>query len=203
VQRRAAFLLDYQNQALADRYSVLVEQARAAAHDIDAKDELAIAVARSYFKLLSYKDEYEVARLHTETGFLEKVKRDFGGKAKVRFHLAPPLLNGKNDARGRPRKKEFGAWMIPAFRLLAGLRGLRGSKLDLFGYTAERRMERALIVEFEKSVAKLLSALNKENIGDAITIVQLYMDIRGYGPVKDQAVKDVREKIGAYAIMQV
>ena len=144
-----------------------------------------------------------MARLHTQTGFLEKVKRDFGGKAKVRFHLAPPLLSGKIDARGRPRKKEFGAWMIPAFRLLAGLRGLRGSKLDLFGYTAERRMERALIVEFEKSVARLLSALNKENIGDAITIVQLYMDIRGYGPVKDQAVKDVREKIGAYAIMQV
>jgi len=202
VQRRADFLLDYQNQALADRYAALVELTRVAAQEVDANDELATAVARSYFKLLSYKDEYEVARLHTQTGFLEKVKRDFGAKAKLRFHLAPPLLSSKKDARGRPRKKEFGAWMIPAFRLLAGLRGLRGSKLDLFGYTAERRMERALIAEFEETVSKLLSALNKDNIDDAIAIVQLYMDIRGYGPVKEQAVKDVRDKIGAYAIMQ-
>ena len=203
VRRRAEFLLGYQDQALADRYAALVEETRVAAQEFDASDELAGAVARSYFKLLSYKDEYEVARLHTQTGFLEKVKRDFGSSAKLRFHLAPPLLNGKKDARGRPRKKEFGAWMIPAFRLLAGLRGLRGSKLDLFGYTGERRMERALIGEFEANVARLLAALNKENSGDAIAIVKLYMDIRGYGPVKDLAVKDVREKIGAYAIMQV
>ena len=202
VQRRADFLLDYQNQALADRYTVQVEKTRVAAQEFDANDELATAVARSYFKLLSYKDEYEVARLHTQTGFLEKVKRDFGGKAKLRFHLAPPLMSSKKDARGRPRKKEFGAWMVPAFRLLAGLRGLRGSKLDLFGYTAERRMERALIAEFEETVSKFLSALDKENIGEVKAIVQLYMDIRGYGPVKDQAVKDVRDKIGAYAIMQ-
>jgi indolepyruvate ferredoxin oxidoreductase len=202
VQRRADFLLDYQNQALADRYAALVERTRAAAQKIDVDDELATAVARSYFKLLSYKDEYEVARLHTQTGFLEKVKRDFGGKAKLRFHLAPPLISRKKDARGRPRKKEFGAWMIPAFRLLAGLRGLRGSKLDLFGYTADRRIERALIVEFEETVSRLLSALNKENIDDATAIVQLYMDIRGYGPVKEQAVKDVRDKVSAYAIMQ-
>jgi len=202
VQRRADFLLDYQDQSLADRYAALVEQTRAAAQDIDTDDELAVAVARSYFKLLSYKDEYEVARLHTQTGFLEKVKRDFGGKAKVRFHLAPPLMNGKNDARGRPRKKEFGAWMIPAFRLLSGLRGLRGSKLDLFGYTAERRMERALISEFEQTVGKLLAALDKESLSNSIAVVQLYMDIRGYGPVKEQAVKDVRDKIAAYAIMQ-
>jgi len=202
VERRADFLLDYQNQALADRYTALVEKSRRAAEEVDANDELAIAVARSYFKLLSYKDEYEVARLHTQTGFLEKVRRDFGSQAKLRFHLAPPLLNGKKDARGRPRKKEFGAWMIPAFRLLAGLRRLRGSKLDLFGYTAERRMERALIGEFEASVASLLSVLSKENIGDAIAVVRLYMDIRGYGPVKEQAVADVRAKIAAHAIMQ-
>jgi indolepyruvate ferredoxin oxidoreductase len=202
VQRRAVFLLEYQNQALADRYTTLVEQTRVTTQGVDANDELATAVARSYFKLLSYKDEYEVARLHTQTGFLEKVKRDFGASAKVRFHLAPPLLSSKKDARGRPRKKEFGAWMMPAFRLLAGLRGLRGSKLDLFGYTGERRMERALITEFEETLSRLLSALNKDNIGDAIAIVQLYMDIRGYGPVKEQAAKDVRDKIGAYAIMQ-
>lgn len=202
VQRRADFLLDYQNQTLADRYTALVEKIQVAAQEIDANDELADAVARAYFKLLSYKDEFEVARLHTQTGFLEKVKRDFGDKAKLRFHLAPPLLHSKKDARGRPRKKEFGAWMIPAFRLLAGLRGLRGSKLDLFGYTGERRMERALIGEFEQTVEKLLAALDRENLADSVAIVQHYMDIRGYGPVKEQAVKEVRDKINAYAIMQ-
>ena len=201
IKRRADFLLNYQNQALADRYTALVEKTRRAAEEVDTDDELAIAVARSYFKLLSYKDEYEVARLHTQTGFLEKVRRDFGNKAKLRFHLAPPLLNTKRDARGRPRKKEFGTWMIPAFRLLAGLRGLRGSKLDLFGYTAERRMERALIGEFEETITSLLSVLHKENLGDAVTVVRLYMDIRGYGPVKEQAVTDVRAKVAAHAIM--
>ncbi len=202
VQRRAEFLCDYQNQTLADRYIAFVEQTQAAAQEFDANDELAEAVAWSYFKLLSYKDEYEVARLHTQTGFLEKVKRDFGGKAKVRFHLAPPFLNSKKDARGRPRKKEFGAWMIPAFRILAGLRGLRGSKLDIFGYAGERRMERALISEFEATVAKLLPVLSTDNIDDATAIVRHYMDVRGYGPVKEQAVNEVRDKIRAYAIMQ-
>jgi indolepyruvate ferredoxin oxidoreductase len=152
-------------------------------------------VAKSYFKLLSYKDEYEVARLHTQTGFLESVKQDFGNKARVRFHLAPPILNSQTDARGRPRKREFGAWMIPVFRLLAALRGLRGTRLDPFGVTAERRMERALIVEFEGRVEQLLGALNTANLDLATEIVGLYMDIRGYGPVKEQAVEEVRTRV--------
>ncbi len=195
VQRRADFLVGYQNQALADRYTALVEHVRVAEQEADGDGELADAAARSYFKLLSYKDEYEVARLHTQTGFLESVQREFGKNAKVRFHLAPPLLYGKKDARGRPRKKEFGAWIVPAFRLIASMRRLRGSKFDLFGFTAERRMERALIVEFEETIDKLLSALSKDNIGDAAAIVRLTMDIRGFGPVKEQAVREVREKV--------
>jgi len=198
IQRRADFLVDYQNQALADRYSALVEQVRKAEQEVDGAGDLADAVARSYFKLLSYKDEYEVARLHTQTGFLDSVRRDFGKSAKVRFHLAPPLLYGKKDARGRPRKKEFGAWMVPAFRLIASMRRLRGSKLDVFGFTAERRMERVLIVEFEETVDKLLAALSKNTIGDALIIVRLYMDIRGFGPVKEQAVREVRENVAKH-----
>ena len=154
-----------------------------------------MAVAKSYFKLLAYKDEYEVARLHTQTGFLESVKRDFGNKAKVRFHLAPPILNSEVDARGRPRKKEFGAWMIPAFRILASMRRLRGTAFDLFGKTAERRMERALIAEFEQRLDQLLAALEPENLELATEIVALYMDIRGYGPVKEEAVEDVRVRV--------
>ncbi|MGI9222717.1 MAG: indolepyruvate ferredoxin oxidoreductase family protein, partial [Woeseiaceae bacterium] len=200
IDRRAAFLVDYQNPALASKYAALVNKALTAEKEFGS-EKLSDAVARSYFKLLSYKDEYEVARLHTQTGFLEKIRREYGSKAKVRFHLAPPMLGGKKDARGRPPKKEFGAWMIPAFRLLAKMRGLRGSKLDLFGYTAERRMERALITEFEETVDRLLAGLSADNLNEAVTVAKLYMDIRGYGPVKDQAVKEVREKINACAIM--
>jgi len=203
MRRRADFLVDYQNQALSDRYVALVKRVRDAEDGLDGQGGLADAVARSYFKLLSYKDEYEVARLHTQTGFLEKVRREFGDKAKLRFHLAPPLISREKDARGRPRKKEFGSWMIPMFRIMARMRRLRGTKLDLFGLFPERRMERALIVEFEETVERLLSVLDKENIGDAETVVRLYMDIRGYGPVKEQAANEVRGKIAAHAIMQV
>jgi indolepyruvate ferredoxin oxidoreductase len=174
---------------------MFVDTARDAELAAGGDGRFAKAVAKSYFKLLSYKDEYEVARLHTQTGFLESVKRDFGNKARMRFHLAPPILNLQTDARGRPRKREFGAWMIPVFRLLASLRGLRSTRLDPFGMTAERRMERALIVEFESRVEQLLGALNTENLDLATEIVGLYMDIRGYGPVKEQAVDEVRTRV--------
>ncbi len=195
VQPRAAFLVDYQDEALSHRYTSLVHKASDAEAGVGGDGRFAKAVARSYFKLLSYKDEYEVARLHTQTGFLESVKRDFGDKARVRFHLAPPILNAATDARGRPRKREFGAWMIPVLRLLASLRGLRGTRFDPFGMTAERRMERSLIIEFENRVEQLLGALGKANLDLATEIVSLYMDIRGFGPVKEQAVEDVRTRV--------
>ena len=113
----------------------------------------------------------------------------------MRFHLAPPILNAETDARGRPRKREFGAWMIPVFRLLASLHRVRGTRLDPFGRTAERRMERALIGEFENRVEQLLGALDASNLDLATEIVGLYMDIRGYGPVKEQAIDDVRTRV--------
>jgi indolepyruvate ferredoxin oxidoreductase len=202
IRRRADFLVDYQNQALSDRYLGLVKRVRDAEDGLDGQGGLADAVARSYFKLLSYKDEYEVARLHTQTGFLEKVRKDFGDKAKLRFHMAPPLISRAMGARGRPRKKEFGGWMVPLFRIMARMRWLRGTKLDLFGLTAERRLERALIGEFEATVETLLSVLDSQNLSDAETVVRLYMDIRGYGPVKELAAVDVRGKVAAHAIMQ-
>lgn len=203
VDRRARFLTEYQDDRLAKRYSNLVDRVHRTEQAVGGQDRLAKAVARSYFKLLSYKDEYEVARLHTQTGFIEKIQRDFGKQARVRFHLAPPMLNTTLDARGRPRKKEFGAWMIPLFRLLASLRGLRGTRLDLFGYTAERRMERALIGEFEANVGRLLDGLQVDDIDAATEVVNLYQDIRGYGPVKEQAVAKVRASIDNCAIMQM
>jgi indolepyruvate ferredoxin oxidoreductase len=201
IRRRADFLVDYQDRALADRFEALVSRVRAAESAIGG-DALSDAVARSYFKLLAYKDEYEVGRLHTSKGFLEKVRRDFGRTAKVRFHLAPPILNGRRDARGRPLKKEFGAWMIPVFKLLAAMRRLRGTPFDVFGMTAERRMERALIGEFEATVDALLAELTPDTLQQAREIAAAYMDIRGYGPVKEEAVTEVRARV-ADALEQI
>ncbi len=195
IALRREFLVDYQDEALASRYTTLVEKTRAAESTISDSDELSRAVARSYFKLLSYKDEYEVARLHTRREFLDSIRRDFGEKAAVRFHLAPPVLNAGLDARGRPRKREFGAWILPLFRILAKMRRLRGTVFDVFGYTAERRTERALIVEFEDMMDTMLEELTADNVGPVAELVGHYMDIRGYGPVKDQSVREVREAI--------
>jgi indolepyruvate ferredoxin oxidoreductase len=195
IQRRSDFLVDYQDQRLADRYLSLLSRVQRAEANLGGDGELSDAVARSYFKLLSYKDEYEVARLHTATGFLDAIRQDFGRDAKIRFHLAPPFLNRKRDARGRPVKKEFGAWMVPLFRLLARLRRLRGGIFDVFGYTAERRMERALIVEFESTIDTLLPGMRKEQLPDAAELVRRYLDIRGYGPVKEFAAREVRADV--------
>jgi indolepyruvate ferredoxin oxidoreductase len=198
IDHRAAFLVGYQDQALADRYTALLARVREVTRD----SSFAEAVARSYFKLLSYKDEYEVARLHTGTGFLDSVREAYGDNARVRFHLAPPLLSRGKDSRGRPLKKTFGGWLRFPMRLLASMRRLRGTPFDPFGRTAERRMERALIVEFENLVDELLPRLNDDNGAEAADLVGLYLDIRGYGPVKEQAVNDVRARIASHAMMR-
>ncbi|RLA33133.1 MAG: pyruvate ferredoxin oxidoreductase [Gammaproteobacteria bacterium] len=199
IQRRADFLCDYQDQALSDKYVALVDRVRLAEEAIipGNKASLTEAVARGYFKTLAYKDEYEVARLYTESGFLDQLRKEYGDGASLRFNLAPPILNSGVDARGRPRKREFGAWIIPVFRLLAKLRKLRGTRFDLFGMTAERKMERALISEFESHVDQLLRSLTAANVDSATDIVKEYLEIRGYGPVKEAAAKDARDKIEA------
>jgi len=192
IETRRDFLVGYQNAALADRYATLIEKVRAAEASIGNGDSLSRAVIRAWFRLLSYKDEYEVARLHTSPEFLASVRRDFGDKAKLRFHLAPPLLGGKKDARGRPLKREFGAWILPVFGLLARLKGLRGTAFDVFGYTAERRMERELITEFESLLSDALPTLDAANYDELLTRVRAYLDLRGFGPVKEQAIQEMR-----------
>ena len=167
ITRRREFLVDYQDAKLADKYSALVARVREVETSLKVDDALSRNVADAYFRLLSYKDEYEVARLHTRPEFLRTIRNEYGNAAKLRFHLAPPLLVRKRDARGRPLKKEFGAWMLPVFRILAGMRRLRGTPFDLFGYTAERRMERGLILEFEDLLDSALADMTVDRLGSA------------------------------------
>jgi len=172
VAFRAAHLTAYHNAALAARYLALVGRAPTGLRD---------AVARGYHKLLAYKDEYEVARLHLTT--IEQAREAFDGDFHARFHLAPPFLPGKG-ADGRPKKREFGAWIVPLFRLLAALKGLRGTAFDPFGLSAERRLERRLIAQFEADMAEVLAAVTPATEAIARELAGLPLTITGFGPVK-------------------
>ena len=194
IKKRVAALTDYQNAAYAQQYLDLVEQVRAAESKLGGKTlRLAEAVARYYFKLMAYKDEYEVARLHSNGVFADKLANMFDGGYKVKYHLAPPLFS-KRDAHGHLIKKEFGGWMKHGFTLLAKFKGLRGSALDIFGRTEERRMERALIVEYRDTISGLLSALNDTNLAQAVAIASLPEEIRGYGHVKERHFEAAKKK---------
>ncbi|MEO5606611.1 MAG: DUF6537 domain-containing protein, partial [Polaromonas sp.] len=183
VTKRVAFLTDYQNAAYAQDYQGFVEKVRAAEAPL-GKSTLSEAVARYLFKLMAYKDEYEVARLHLDAGFLNKVNAMFEGDFKLNYHLAPPLLATKND-QGEPQKKQFGPWMLNAFKLLARLKGLRGTPLDVFGHTEERQTERALIQEYRASVEEVLRmGLTPDNHALAVEMARIPELIKGYGPVK-------------------
>jgi indolepyruvate ferredoxin oxidoreductase len=197
VERRARFLVGYQDEALSGRYRALVARVRERDAAAGGNGELTRAVAHAWFRLLAYKDEYEVARLHTQTGFVERLRRDYGPAATIRFHLAPPLLAGRRDARGRPLKKSFGPWMLPVFRVLAAMRRLRGGPFDIFGYTAERRMERALIAEFEQTIQELLPHIGAATLDKAKAVIDPWLEMRGYGPVKDAAVRNARPQVAA------
>jgi indolepyruvate ferredoxin oxidoreductase len=144
--------------------------------------------------LLAYKDEYEVARLYSDGSF-EKLMRDqFEGEFKFNFNLAPPILASGVDALGRPKKRAFGAWMLGVFRVMAKFRFLRGTALDVFGYSADRKLERDLIAGYEKDVATVLGLLSQANHDIAVEILSLPDRIRGYGPVKEKAVKDAKAR---------
>ncbi|MEA2910509.1 MAG: indolepyruvate ferredoxin oxidoreductase, partial [Bradyrhizobium sp.] len=191
IAHRSAFLTGYQSGRLAKRYRVLVDKVRRQSA-AEFGEELTRAVAINYAKLLAYKDEYEVARLFTDGRFEKQLKDQFDGDYTFSFHLAPPLLPSENDHLGRPKKKTFGPWMMKAFRLLASLRFVRGTPLDLFGRSAERRMERDLIAGYEKDVAFVLEKLSPANIDTAVELLSLPDRIRGYGPVKDKSVADAK-----------
>jgi indolepyruvate ferredoxin oxidoreductase len=193
VASRAQHLTGYQNAGLAARYQALVEKVRGAEQKT-GKSGLAEAVARNYAKLLAYKDEYEVARLYAETAFQAQVARQFEGDYRLKFHLAPPLFASRDPKTGHLLKQEFGGWMLPAFKVLAKLKFLRGTALDPFGHTRERKEERALIAEYEAVVGELLATLDATNHALAVRLAAIPDDIKGYGHVKDAHLAKARRK---------
>jgi indolepyruvate ferredoxin oxidoreductase len=195
IERRRAFLTDYQNAAYAKRYTDLVDRVRnVEATKQPGTTDLTEAVARYYFKLLAIKDEYEVARLYAETDFVDRVKAQFEGDYKLNFHLAPPTLNKPDEQTGQAKKSTYGPWMLPAFRVLAKLRGVRGTALDVFGKTDERKRERALIGEYEQLVDELLASLSPRNYETAVALASIPEYIRGYGHVKERHLADAKKR---------
>jgi indolepyruvate ferredoxin oxidoreductase len=192
VARRVEFLTGYQDAAYAARYRGLVNRVRQTEADRVGGTRLAEAVARYYFKLLAYKDEYEVARLYARPEFMQRVNAAFEGDFRLRFHLAPPLIAKPDPTTGEPRKRAFGPWMMSAFRLLAALKGLRGSAFDVFGYSEERRRERQLIVDYERTIEEILAGLSRENHATAVAIAAIPEEIRGFGPVKARHLEKAR-----------
>jgi indolepyruvate ferredoxin oxidoreductase len=188
VERRVKYLTAYQDAAYAARYRSLVDKVKAAEDArVPGKGALADAVARYLFKLMAYKDEYEVARLYTDPSFLNQVKSEFDGdNLRLEFHLAPPVLARRDKTTGVPRKMNFGPWLLPAFRVLAKLKGLRGTAFDPFGRSVERRTERQLIGDYEAMLKEVLDRLTPENHHIAVGLAAIPEKIRGFGHIKLQ-----------------
>lgn len=195
VDYRVNYLTQYQDAAYAARYQKLVDDSNAKVSGLDKDERLIKAIAKNYFKLMAIKDEYEVARLYTDGKFAERIKQQFEGGYEMHFHLAPPLFAKKDPETGKQIKKEYGPWMMRAFALLAKGKRLRGSAWDVFSYTEERKMEVALIGEFEDLVEKeILPNLTAENLSVAVDLISSVEKIRGFGHVKDAAVTQWRQK---------
>jgi indolepyruvate ferredoxin oxidoreductase len=192
IARRVEFLTAYQNAAYASEYERFVARVRAAEAGL-GKTLLSDAVARNLFKLMAYKDEYEVARLHSDPAFHARLANQFEGDFKLKVHLAPPLIAKKN-ARGELIKRPFGPFMFTVFRVLAGLKGLRGGALDIFGRTEERRTERALIAEYRADIEALLGNLREFNHATAVDIARLPEQIKGFGHVKERNLAAARSR---------
>ena len=208
VDRRVAFLTAYQSARYARRYLDWVEKVKTAeANKAPGQCALSEAAARYLFKLMAYKDEYEVARLYTDTAFVERVKSTFDGdNLRLEFHLAPPLLARRDKVTGELKKMSFGPWLLGAFRVLAKFKALRGTPLDPFGYTAERRTERRLVAEYLDVLADIVEHLTPDNHSSAVALASLPEKIRGFGHVKQRHIAAaqaeeaaLREQFGAGA----
>ena len=204
INRRIGYLTKYQNISYAARYRSLVSKVKTAeATKTPGATGLAEAVARYAFKLMAYKDEYEVARLHSDGTFLEQVRQTFEGDYRLNFHLAPPLFAPRDRHTGKAKKMTFGPWLMVVFRLLAKLKFLRGTPFDIFGYTAERRRERQLVEDYFETVEELLGSLDHDSHSLAVQIAEIPELIRGYGHVKELHLHDAEaKKVALIAILR-
>ena len=186
IQDRVQRLTDYQDSAYAERYQAVIERVRAADSRAEQPGSISHAAARNLFKLMAYKDEYEVARLYSDPAFRAKLAEQFEGDYELRFNLAPPLFSKRDPDTGHLIKQEFGPWMETAFHWLAKFKSLRGTRLDLFGYTEERRQERADISDYEQLLDVVSAELNGTNYDAAAALAALPRKLRGFGHVKDR-----------------
>jgi indolepyruvate ferredoxin oxidoreductase len=190
IQDRMARLTDYQNAAYAERYRVFIDRVKTAEAPL-GKTLLSETVARQLYKLMAYKDEYEVARLHTQSDFLDRIQNSFEGDFKVHYHLAPPLMAKRND-KGELVKQKFGPTMLTGFKLLAKFKGLRGTRLDVFGHTEERKTERALIGEYMQHIDRVLQGLDAQTHAHALDVARVPDNIKGFGHVKERNIQAAR-----------
>jgi indolepyruvate ferredoxin oxidoreductase len=193
VARRVEFLTGYQNAGCGAEYKAFIDKVRAVESKLGSTTRLTEAVARYLFKLMAYKDEYEVARLHTDPAFTQKIAAMFDGDVKLVHHLAPPAIAQRNST-GELVKRPFGPWIRTAFACLAKMKGLRGTAFDAFGRTEERRTERTLIGEYRAAIDELLAGLNAGKLPLALEIARIPEEIRGYGHVKARHVEAARAK---------
>jgi indolepyruvate ferredoxin oxidoreductase len=188
IARREAFLVDYQDRAYAQRYTQALARLAAVEQRVKpGSTTLQEAVARSYFALLAFKDEYEVARLHTQTEFVANVRRTFGDGVRMSFNLSPPLLSRIDTATGRPRKYELGPWFTPVLKMLARVRRIRGTWFDPFAHTADRRLDRELLARYEQVLERVLAEIDESRFDVALEFLRLPEQVRGYGPIKRAA----------------
>ncbi|MGB6104512.1 MAG: indolepyruvate ferredoxin oxidoreductase family protein [Pusillimonas sp.] len=199
IERNTQWLTDYQNASYAGRYREAVNRIRGIEAALPASNGLRLthAVARNLARLMAYKDEYEVARLYVDPAFTDKLRAQFEGEPgkdyQLRFHLAPPLLARKN-AKGELIKKTYGPWIMPAFKILARMKGLRGTALDIFGKTQERRQERKLVDEYFDLIHEFAHGLTDQNLAVAIELANLPGDIRGFGHVKERNLRSAKAR---------
>jgi indolepyruvate ferredoxin oxidoreductase len=195
IERRVAFLTEYQDSAYAARYAALIERVRRAERAaLPGETAVTDAAARALFKLMAYKDEYEVARLYAETDFLNRVAAQFDGPYELHFHMAPPLLAERDPQSGHLEKRAYGPWMLSAFRVLARLRRLRGTPLDIFGRSEERRTERRLIAEYEAVLEEIITRLSPATHASSVELAALPLEIRGFGHVKQASLTAAKAK---------
>jgi indolepyruvate ferredoxin oxidoreductase len=195
IDSRVQHLTAYQDEAWAKRFLETVKKVQAAEQKVaPGSSELTRAVAFNLSKLMSYKDEYEVARLYSSPEFLAKLEQEFEPGYKLKFNLAPPMISKTNPSTGLPMKREFGGWMLSNFKLLAGMKGLRGGPFDMFGYTEERKHERRLIKDYEAMMSRVIAGLNADKLAAAVELAQIPDQIRGYGYVKEKSMAEAEAR---------